>query len=330
MIGHEVFTCCKQWLDTCSFPANLNDTNVMLIPKKENARCMKDLRPIALCNVLYKILAKVLANRLKLILPTLISENQSAFVPGRSITYNVLVAFKVIHHMQIKNSGMEGEVALKLDISKAYDRVDWEYLKARMKGMGFDKKWIRWIMMCVSTVSYEFCLNGTTIGPIQPTRGLRTGDPLSSYLFLLCVEGLSSDLHQAAVEGFIHGSQVCHMAPTVTHLFFTDDSFLFFRANLLEAATIKSLLNNYELLSSQCMNFQKSRIHFSTNVKQNNRSEISAMLGVTNDFQNSKYLGLPSLVGRSKKKVFVFIKDKVWKKVQAGRQRLYLKLGKLS
>lgn len=89
ILGVEVFECCKDWLHTCSFPSNLNDTNVVLIPKKENAYCMKDLRPIALCNVLYKILAKVLANRMKKFLPGLISENQSAFVLGINITDNV-------------------------------------------------------------------------------------------------------------------------------------------------------------------------------------------------------------------------------------------------
>lgn len=99
ILGHEVFLCCKEWLSNCLFPVNVNDTNVVLIPKKENAKCMKDLRSIALCNVLYKIMAKVLSNRLKIVLPTLISEHQSAFVPGRSITDNVLVAFEIIHHM---------------------------------------------------------------------------------------------------------------------------------------------------------------------------------------------------------------------------------------
>lgn len=88
---------------------------------------MKDLRPMALCNILQKILAKVLANRLKIILPEIISENQSAFVPGRSITDNVLVAFEIIHHMKIRSRGQKGEVALKLDISKAYDKVNWSF-----------------------------------------------------------------------------------------------------------------------------------------------------------------------------------------------------------
>lgn len=143
LMGNEVFNCCKAWLQDCSFPAELNDTNVVLIPKKDNADNMKDLHHIALCNVLYKIMAKVLANRLKSILPVTISKNQSAFVLGRSITDNVLVAFEVLHFMKRKNHGAVGEVALKLDVSKAYDRVDWRYLKERMVQMGFFNTWIK-------------------------------------------------------------------------------------------------------------------------------------------------------------------------------------------
>lgn len=107
-----------------SFPANLNYTSVVLILKKVNACCLKDLRPIALCNVLYKIVAKFLANMLKSVLLDLISENQSAFVLNRCITDNVVVAFEIINHMGSKKRGQMGEVALKLDISKAYDRLN--------------------------------------------------------------------------------------------------------------------------------------------------------------------------------------------------------------
>lgn len=147
---------------------------------------MKDLRPIVFCNVLYKILAKVLANRLKAVLRDIISENQSAFVSDRNITDNVLVAFEIIHHMRNKKSGREGDVALKVDISQVYDRVSWCFLRRRMVAMGFCDKWIEWMMLCVKTVSYNICLNGSQIGPIFPKRELRQGDPLSRYLFLFC------------------------------------------------------------------------------------------------------------------------------------------------
>lgn len=136
-MGQEVFTQCTQWLKTNKFPGELNSTNVVLIPKKENASSMRDLRPIALCNVLYRIMAKVLVNRLQEVLPAVISENQSTFIRSRGITDNILIAFEMIHYMSRKKRGRVGEVALKLDISKAYDRVNWSYLRRRMKAMGF-------------------------------------------------------------------------------------------------------------------------------------------------------------------------------------------------
>lgn len=182
--------------------------------------------------------------------------------------------------------------------------------------------------MCVSTVSYEFCFNGSTIGPICPSRGLRQGDPLSPYLFLLCVEGLSSDLSKAAADGTIHGSTISPTAPSITHLLFADDSFLFFRADQMETQAVKQLLIHYEELSGQSVNFNKSGIHFSSNVRRQKRDELSAILGVTKSLQNSNYLGLPSLVGRSKKKVFGFVKDKVCKRVQGWQAKPISRAGK--
>lgn len=123
IMGHEVFKCCSAWLKSGNFPPDLNSTNVVLIPKKNNASRMRDLRTIALCNVLYKIVSKTLANRFRDVLTAVISENQSAFVQVRNITDNVLIVFEMIHHLRLKNRGTESGIALKLDISKAYDRV---------------------------------------------------------------------------------------------------------------------------------------------------------------------------------------------------------------
>lgn len=272
---------------------------IVLIPKKDNVDNPRDLRPIALCNVLYKIVPKVLANRLQKILPRIIFEEQSAFVPGGSITYNVFVAFKLLHYMKRKNSGQDGVVTLKLDISKAYDLMSWNYLRHRMLTMGFSKKWITWVMLCVTTVSYSIVFQGSTIGLIISTRGLRQGDPLSPYLYLLCVEGLSMSLKSAAINVRMNRCCICTMAPSITHLLFADDIFLFFKSTTDEASTVKEILNEYEAWSGQAVNYQKSAIFFSLNVRRDKKGQIKQELGVHKDIGDSKYLGLRSLISLS-------------------------------
>lgn len=141
-----------------------------------------------MCSI--RFFSKVLANRLKRVHPHIISEHQSAFLKGRLITNNIVVAFKTLHYMKNHNSGKSSFIALKLDISKAYDRVEWSFLRVIMKQMGFNDRWVALIMECVTTVSYSLLVNEEPQGNIKPNRGIRQGDPLSPYLFLLCSEGL--------------------------------------------------------------------------------------------------------------------------------------------
>ena len=173
LVGDNVYWDSLEWMNTSCFPPLVNNTNICLIPKHQKARTMKDYRLIALCNVNYKILAKVLANRLKKLLPRIISHKQSSFVSGRSITDNVLVAFEVIHHMKRKNKGKQGDVAFKIDISKAYDKIEWGFLKGIMLKLGFDNRWVDLMMLCVSTVRYNVLVNGMEVRPIILKRGLR-------------------------------------------------------------------------------------------------------------------------------------------------------------
>jgi hypothetical protein len=328
LCGMELFHAGTAWLEQGSIPEQIMATNIVLIPKKENPESMRDLRPISLCNVLYKIISKVLANTLKPLLPLCISHEQSAFVEHRSIVDNVMIATEIIHHMKCKTRGKMGEVALKIDISKAYDRVDWNYVKKIMAKMGFHDQWVRWMSMCMESVHYQVLVNGESVGPIRPKRGLRQGDPLSPYLFIMCAEGLSGLIKKSEARGEIHGIKVCRGAPLLTHLLFADDCFLFCRADESECVKLKEVLKKYEEASGQAINLQKSEIFFSRNTAEDVKSNIKNIFQVTDDMGSGKYLGLPSIVGRKKKAIFGYLRDRVWKRIQQWSGNHLSKVGR--
>ena len=151
----------------------MNDTYICLIPKVKSPQKVTEFRPISLCNVVYRLISKILANRLKRVLDAVIDELQSAFVPGRLITNNVLVAFETMHCIDQRKKGKKALMAIKLDMSKAYDKVEWVYLETMMRKMGFHERWSSLIMMCVTTVSYSMLINGEPKGKIILLRGLR-------------------------------------------------------------------------------------------------------------------------------------------------------------
>ena len=173
--------------------------------------------------MLYKIFSKVLANHLKKILPKIITEHQFAFTKDWLILDNILVVFETLHCLQKYNSKTHDFMALKLDMSKAYGHVEWPFLEEVMRKMGFNERWINLMMVCVKSVTYTILVNGEPYGMIQPTKGIRQGDPLSPFLFLLCTKGLNGLIKKADVEGEIHGFSLCRKGPKLTHLLFAND-----------------------------------------------------------------------------------------------------------
>jgi hypothetical protein len=168
-----------------------------LIPKNNNPLSVLDYRPISLCNVVYKIISNVLANRLNEVLSHVISPFQSVFLSERLIIDNILAAYETLHTMHTLD--------IKLDMSKAYDKAEWAFLESVMGKMGFPARWIQLVMECVRTITYAILVNGHLVGHIIPKRGLRQEDPLSPYLFLICAESLSAMLSKAKKNGVVTG-----------------------------------------------------------------------------------------------------------------------------
>jgi ribonuclease HI len=328
LMGEEVCLAVLNSLNDGILPENINMTHIVLIPKKKNPTTVMDFRPISLCNVLYKLISKVLANRLKKILPIIISQTQSAFIPGRLITDNILAAYETLHTMNSKMKGKEGFMAVKVDMSKAYDRVEWSFLKEAMSRMGFAPRWVQLIMMCVSTVKYAVVVNGNPSGYFQPTRGLRQGDPISPYLFLICAEVLSSMVSEANNKRLLTGVPTSKYGPRVSHLIFADDSLFFCRSSLNQWNELTRLLQGYESASGQRLNCSKTAIFFSKNTPQDEKRIIVEAAGIPVTQRYDKYLGLPALIGKSRMAAFKGIKDRVWKRMQDWKVKFLSQAGK--
>ncbi|CAM8926233.1 unnamed protein product [Rhodiola kirilowii] len=306
----------------------LNSTNIVLIPKVKDALSLEQFRPISLCNVIMKIISKSLVNRLQRCLDKVISSNQSAFVQGRIITDNILLAQEINHYIKCHQKQKKGFASLKLDMSKAFDRLEWGFIENMMLKLGFARDWVEKVMLCVTTVSYRVKVNNWYSDLIVPGRGLRQGDPLSPYLFIICSEWLSREIMARSGGGVLKGISVARGAPKVTHLFFADDCMVYLRANANDFAAIKSILENYEAVAGQRVNYPKSEVYFSPNVEDRVGEALSNMLGVSKVPGHSKYLGLPLAMSQKRCEAFNFVVDKLWSRVSGWKENLLSIAGK--
>lgn len=157
----------------------------------------------------------------------IVPKQQSAFVPGRSITDNILITHETLQYLKISEAMKRCAMVVKTDMSKAYDRIEWDFLERVLLQLGFDPVWVNWVMECVTTVSYSYLINGEPYGQVQPHRGLRQGDPLSPYLFILCAKVLTGLCMKEQQLGRFKGLQVARGCPFINHLLFGDDTVFF-------------------------------------------------------------------------------------------------------
>lgn len=298
VVGNDIFEAVQSFFQEGILLREWNHTNVTLIPKEKNPELMIHFHPISLCRFIYKVISKVLANRLKPFIDGIISEQQSAFITGRQIQDNIIVAHEVFHFLKHKKSGPKSSVAIKLDLNKAYDKVCWDFLLKVMERMGFDRRWIVWVQQCICTIKYSINVNGGQICDVMPNRGLRQGDPLSHYLFLLVADVFSLLLHKAIRNKSLAGIKMRKRCPVVSHLLFADDSLVFLEAKPSYCSNFIQLMEGFSEASGLSTNFQKSNLFFSSNISQSLKDDIKKILGMEEMDPGVKYLGLTAFWGR--------------------------------
>ncbi|CAM8900015.1 unnamed protein product [Rhodiola kirilowii] len=213
-------------------------------------------------------------------------------------------------------------MSLKLDMSKAYERIEWKFLEKMMIALGFDSCWVEKVMMCVESVKYRVKINDNISDIIKPRRGLRQGDPISSYLFLICAEWLTHTIRMYQELGLIEGIKICKGAPVVLHLMLADDCMIFLKARQDSVGWIKDVLRRYEAVSGLKINYSKSEGVCSSNVKEDFRKMAREGLQIKLVEAHSDYLGLPMLFSNRKAALFRAIEEKAVRKISDWKHRL--------
>ncbi|RVW97689.1 Transposon TX1 uncharacterized 149 kDa protein [Vitis vinifera] len=324
----EILAMFKEFHEQKTFLKSLNNTFLVLIPKKGGAEDIGDFRPISLLGGLYKLLAKVLANRLKKVIGKVVSPAQNAFVMGRQILDASLIANEVIDSWQKRK---EKGVICKLDIEKAYDSLNWQFLMKVLQKMGFGQKWLGWMWSCISSARFSVLVNGVPVGFFPSTKGLRQGDPLSPYLFVMGMEVLGILLRRAVEGGFLSGCSIREggeSALNISHLFFADDTIIFCEANKEHLSHLSWVLFWFEAASGLKINLSKSEIIPVGEV--DDIEELAAEVGCRVGSLPSQYLGLPLGAPNRASSMWDGVEERVRRRLALWKRQYISKGGRIT
>ncbi|PNX97198.1 cysteine-rich receptor-like protein kinase, partial [Trifolium pratense] len=288
MVKSDILDFLNEFHHSAILPKAITASFLALIPKKDHPQELCDYRPICLIGSLYKILSKILAARLKCVLGKLISGCQSAFLPSRQIMDGVVVINEIIDLAKRNNTEC---MIFKVDFERAYDTVSWIYLERMMIKMGFAEGWLRWMKACIFESSMSVLVNGSPTAEFKVNKGLRQGDPLSPFLFLIAAEGLTGLVKKAVDIGNFHGFKINDNLQFQI-LQFADDTMLIGKGSWDNVWTIKSILRGFELVSGMKINFVKSKL-YGINVGERFLEAASNFLLCKSESIPFKFLGLP-------------------------------------
>ena len=237
----EIFACFVM-------PGHLNETLISLIPKRLGADFLAAFRSISLCNTVYKVLTKLIVKWMRHLLPNIISPLQMAFVPGKLGLDNMIIAQEILHTISGKR-GQTGYMAIKLDLEKAYDRLEWHFVRDILQLYKFPEPLTKLILSCISTFSIFVLVNGGKLDSFLPSRGIRQGDPLSPYLFIMCMEMLGFLIDLKCEENLWDLVKASRNGLAFSHLFFVNVLVLFAKVDLKNCYNVKETLDTICKLS---------------------------------------------------------------------------------
>ncbi|XP_071929043.1 uncharacterized protein [Coffea arabica] len=302
VVAQDVYNAILSFFCGAELPRFITSTSIVLIPKMPNPQDFSQYRPISLCNFFNKLLSRILADRIAYVLPKIISPQQTGFVKGRNITDNFLLAQEIVSGIGKKNRG--GNVVMKLDMSKAYDRVAWDHIIDVLRRFGFGEIFIDLVWRLISNVWFSVILNGASHGFFKSTRGLRQGDPLSPALFIIGAEVLSRGLNNLAMQSGFVGFKVPYACPSITHLAFADDVLIFANGSSYSLKVIMQVLEAYQRCSGQLINVLKTCYLVHPSLPPARRRVIERITKFTWQPFPIRYLGCPLYFGRCKSSYF--------------------------
>ena len=288
IIGPEVSQAVLEFFSSGSLLKQWNATTMVLIPKITNASSTADFRPISCLNTVYKVISKLLATRLKSILPQIISQAQSAFMPGRLLAENVMLATDLVQGYNRANT--TPRAMLKVDLRKAFDTLRWDFIIGTLKALSIPNKFIRWVHQCISSASFTISVNGSSSGVFESTNGIRQGDPISPYIFVLAMEAFSRLLLSRFESGQI-GYHPMTSEVKLTHLMFADDVMVFFDGSPNSLHEISDCLDDFGTWYGLRLNRNKTEV-FTSGLSDSETLAI-AQYGFNSGSLPIRYLGLP-------------------------------------
>jgi hypothetical protein len=296
-----------------------NSNIIALLPKIPDAHSIDQYRPIAMANFKFKIISKIIADRLASIMPSLVSEEQKGFIHERNIKDCLCTASEAINLLQNKSFG--GNLALKIDITKAFDTLDWSFLIKVLTAFGFNEKFCHWIKVILHSAFLSISINGRSHGYFTCSRGVRQGDPLSPLLFCLAEDVLSRGISKLVSQGRLNQIKGTRNFMIPSHSFYADDLLVFCKGNLAGLRALKDLFDQYALESGQIINTSKSTI-FSGSITPGRLSLIVQLLNFKIGSIPFNYLGVPIFRGKPKTIHLQPIADRIKLKLSAWKASL--------